>query len=810
MGVPAFFRWLSRKYPLIVKNHTRGDDMKQNYDNLYLDMNGIIHPCTHPEDKPPPQTEEEMFIAIQEYIDMIMKMVKPKKLLYMAVDGVAPRAKMNQQRSRRFRAVQESAEKKNRIDALVEDLKARGVQDLDNRSTSNHFDSNVITPGTNFMMRLSSSLIEWINKKLESDDDPLWHQDLVVILSDASVPGEGEHKIMDFLRRQKSSPAYNPNLSHCLLGADADLIMLGLVTHEVNFTIVREEFIYNQPKPCEICAEFGHEGKDCLGPGNNGEDPNIFRTEPEFIAIRLNILREYIEKEADGLDLERFIDDWVFLCFFVGNDFLPHLPSLEIREGAVDKLVGIYKEVIRADYTVKYLTENGKVDLRQAQKILHNLGQLEDDIFRNRKVSDERYKERMKRQKNMNRSNSFASGQGWQKAEAVSTAAIRSIRSSEDLKNEARNMRAQNLPSNNREAAAALRSMMKSSDESTSSNTDTSSPATGGSGGQGVKRKRGDGESDSDPEDNVQLGTEGWKERYYFRKFGCSVHTQISQQVAHEYVRGLCWVLLYYYQGCCDWQWFYPFHYAPFASDFRNIVDVKIDFNRESKPFKPLEQLMSVFPAASSQSLPDSWRKLMSDPYSPIIDFYPIDFHVDLNGKKAAWMGVPLLPFIDEDRLKLALEPVYSNLNESEIERNSLGSHLLFLSKRNVSIEAELSPLLNSESSESSISLPGKSFTFLAGTVTPSKFISEHKNIFTLHYYDPTYDDNFIFPAKRHSQAQIPAKELTAHDQAVSTGPRQGNNYNSNQHQQRLTPAAGRMISASLNASREPWSRQSM
>lgn len=260
-------------------------------------MNGIIHPCTHPEDKPPPKNEDEMMIAIFECIDRLFSIVRPRKLLYMAIDGVAPRAKMNQQRSRRFRASKEAIEKTAEVARIRDELRLKGAVLPPEKPKEHHFDSNCITPGTPFMERLSRCLQYYIHDRLNTN--PGW-KNIKVILSDANVPGEGEHKIMDYIRKQRAQPEHDPNTQHVLCGADADLIMLGLATHEPNFTIIREEFLPNKPRPCDICQQIGHEMKDCTGidPDFSKDSESIgFGKETQFIFVRLNVLKEYLARE---------------------------------------------------------------------------------------------------------------------------------------------------------------------------------------------------------------------------------------------------------------------------------------------------------------------------------------------------------------------------------------------------------------------------------------------------------------------------------------------------------------------------------
>ena len=199
------------------------------------------------------------------------------------------------------------------------------------------FDSNCITPGTDFMLKLSLALQKWVDFKMQND--PFWKDGAKVIVSGPDVEGEGEHKVMDFIRESKEAylkkrgedgsttndsknsgdddedmaDLYFPGRTHVLYGLDADLIMLGLVTHEPNFMLLRE-------KMSVVMAGRGRnkyrKKKDMMEYDRNDFELLEISALRELLAIQFRKFADQI----DGYSLDRVIDDFVFMCMLVGND----------------------------------------------------------------------------------------------------------------------------------------------------------------------------------------------------------------------------------------------------------------------------------------------------------------------------------------------------------------------------------------------------------------------------------------------------------------------------------------------------------
>lgn len=807
MGVPAFYRWLSEKYPKIVEDvledrvhlapnssiplpfdATRPNPSGLECDNLYIDMNGIIHPCSHPENGPQPATEEEMYENVCRYVDRLFRVMRPRKLLYLAIDGVAPRAKMNQQRARRFRSAQEARELKE-LEQHVRDEMAKTGQSAP--PVKDAWDSNVITPGTPFMINLAEYVRFYIRKRISTDR--AWRQ-IRVIFSDASVPGEGEHKIMAHVRLQRAQPGYNPNTVHVLHGLDADLIMLALATHEAHFYISREEVLFgrkSQEAQEQRQLESGfRDAQRALDEAAGAEAMQLEEnTNKPIQRISIPTLREYLAAEFETCltqvpfppSLERLIDDIVFMCFFVGNDFLPHLPSLDIRDGALDFLFNVYKRILPSlgDYITR---SGGNVNLSHVDVILGEVGAIEDYVFamkhENEQRNEQRRKEMLDRKKRgksdapplnapkVERARLGRAARILEKNEKDPTALSRGHQAKEDSrnrlkakhKNEGDNLKAAQalkaslglggaLPDETSKEEAAVTEDVENAmtdDDGPKSASEAKESARLGDdaietdaknkkrkqddateGGEGIVGNvedefEDDGEDDDDEDvdadlpkiddivvevdpavasafkeivksqqqakldeysksvvDNVRLHEKGWKDRYYSDKCKADdVHAHGGREhLFRSYVVGLCWVMKYYYDGCASWTWFFPFHYAPFASDLKNIERFQKDVKalQLATPFNPVEQLMAVLPSDSVHAIPKASRWLMLDPESPIIDFYPKDVPVDPNGKAMPWLWVVLLPFIDEERLLAAMSPTMAKWSTIELLCNARG-----------------------------------------------------------------------------------------------------------------------------------------
>ncbi|XP_051172121.1 5'-3' exoribonuclease 1 isoform X3 [Leptopilina boulardi] len=603
MGVPKFFRYISERYPCLSEKLK--DYQIPEFDNLYLDMNGIIHSCSHPNDADVQFriSEENIFKNIFHYIEILFRMIQPQKVFFMAVDGVAPRAKINQQRGRRFRSAKEA-------ELLEKKAQAKGI-DLPKEA---RFDSNCITPGTLFMAKLTKHLKYFITYKISTDK--LW-QKCKIILSGSEVPGEGEHKIMDYIRYMKSEPDYDSNTRHCLYGLDADLIMLGLCTHEPHFSLLREEVVFGKKQKKILTAE-----------------------ETNFCLLHLSLMREYLEHEFSPVkdklsfefDIEKIIDDWVLMGFLVGNDFIPNLPNLHIAHGALPILYNAYMEVLPT--LEGYINEAGTLNLERFEKFMERLGQFDFEQFEEVYADLKYFEAKTGRRPNETERLSLRNEEDFEDFGATSSKPI-----SKDLAD-----------------------LIKATEDSLLLDNSEDEEIM---------------DEDSDSE-IYKLEFAQHKRDYYMKKMDYhNVDEQVLRSQAEGYVRAIQWNLHYYYNGCCSWSWYYPHHYAPYISDIKDFKDLKLEFDM-GDPFFPFQQLLAVLPAASKELLPKAYQNLLTQTESPIIDYYPLDFKTDLNGKKQEWEAVVLIPFIDEKQLINAMTPYDSQLTKEENGRNSHGPMCIF------------------------------------------------------------------------------------------------------------------------------------
>lgn len=330
MGIPSYYKKLASTIPGLIQ-YGEGETISW----LFMDFNCLIYHCLHRNDTPEYPGEHQKAEWETQFIDCVIryclhviKQVQPQEGVYIAIDGVVPMAKMRQQRLRRFKSVWES-------------------------NDSKKWNTNAITPGTDFMQSLHAGLQRMIKHHKTKGE---W------ILSTSDEPGEGEHKIMSQWREKHN----HHKKSIAVYGLDADLVVLSVLgrqqCHLQNVWLFREQM------------EDGKIAYDVSG-------------KEQFEWFSIHALSDWLScvKEVHLLD-------YCFSMSILGNDFLPSSLGLKMRDDGHASLIEILQDlhsqhIIQPDtYEISFLSLErlfgrlSKSESRHIEQAIHKKRMISNNL----------------------------------------------------------------------------------------------------------------------------------------------------------------------------------------------------------------------------------------------------------------------------------------------------------------------------------------------------------------------------------------------------------------------------------------------
>lgn len=328
MGVPGFFAWLLRNKKKLGSKKLITENIPVKCKYLMLDTNCLLHPCVnnvltkykegslHLDETQElrPQLEEKIWELIENYINDMIEKVKPE-VLYVAIDGVAPIGKILQQRQRRYRYLFDRTMKISNEEKIQEtkfNLKSNGVLEPEIPISSIE-----LTPGTDYMERIHKCMEKYMSK--------LGNRGIKYIYSSYHEEGEGEHKLLQYIRKNISKDD-----GVIIYGLDADLLFLSLgigISH--NVFIMREQQVFN----------------------NKEVDLDDY---PDYNYVEIQELHKLIQH------LEISTPDFIVLCYLIGNDFLPSMLTLDVKKGGIDKIIRAFQNVI-SNFRIPMTDEHGVI-----------------------------------------------------------------------------------------------------------------------------------------------------------------------------------------------------------------------------------------------------------------------------------------------------------------------------------------------------------------------------------------------------------------------------------------------------------------
>ncbi len=601
MGVPGFVAWLYSNHKntnFIFKKLFKSSNFDDNLnairinqaDHLFIDGNCLIHPIarkTYMNNLNLISTnlellESKIINEIIQYIKLLINQINPLTTIYIAIDGVAPMAKIKHQRMRRFKAIYDKK--------YMESIATKH-----NKVYQQEWNTSAITPGTIFMDNLTKYILSWIQTTKFTQN---------IIFSSSYTPGEGEHKILQHIRN--SNIPSDANI--VIYGLDADLLFLSMSLHRPNIFLMREtsEMEMNKKKPTPI-------------------DDDIFSyvSIDKLIETIYMVMMQHINQLNRTFQIAHIVNDFIFLCYFCGNDFLPNIPSLSIKPpnkkipNGIDSIFNSYTtsmiEINQSNLTdINYLINLADSKITINQNLLKNILKLLSDdetTYYTDLYSNRRYLRR---------------------SESKDQYEI-------DLHNFEHNII--------------------------------------------------DDFKDQIQLGNPKYKLIDWKYAYYKHNYKIHIDRSIPDDnslnsILDEYIRGMIWTNYYYFDKCKDYEWFFEHHHGPFISDlytyicrfpdrithFENLYMNKAIWYQNR--IKPLHQLMLVLPHESSYLIPSSYRSLMFG--IKLKKYFPdniSEIKIDYLHKNMGWQNIPMINIIPPNKI---LKLTSSIILKEEAYRNKL------------------------------------------------------------------------------------------------------------------------------------------
>jgi 5'-3' exonuclease len=558
MGVPSYFAYIIKNHPNIIKKI-----ITNQYHRLYMDCNSILYDSFYEIKNLADLQENEIYdILLAKTVEKIEKyigQIRPLEMVFIAFDGVAPFAKMDQQRNRRY---------KGRILLASSSSPSSSSKEEKEKVTT-----SIFTPGTKFMNRLSEHM-----EKTFLHQENKYHLKEIRLATPREA-GEGEHKLYVHLRE---NPATNQNIA--IYGLDADLIMLSIfhLTYAENLFVFRE------------APEFMKSSLTI--------DPKIKPNEKELWCLDIAKLGRSIANEmACAFPDNHRMYDYVFLCFFLGNDFLPHFPALNIRTQGITRLLDTYRATIGSKQNTFLISKTTPHSIQWS-----NLSKFIFSLAKNEKVFILQ---------------EYALRKKWDylldKYERMCSSTSNSKNLSQEERSKEQEDMIQSIPV--------------------------------------IYRQE---------ETYICPSEIGWESRYYDRFFSCHSKEKIkTREICENYLEGLEWVLNYYIQGCPDWRWKYKYTYPPLLVDLAPFLSrqtkvgaqtqtkVGVEVLSKKSSTNPMVQLACVLPRDQLNLLPEKYRQYLLEKHA---DWYPdlSDIKIQWAFCRYLWESHLLLPEISVDTLE--------------------------------------------------------------------------------------------------------------------------------------------------------------